>query len=72
MIFGDVGVEAVPRGAGLPAVLARVRVRAGEVEVLHVLPHVPPPVLCHAAEEAAMARSVRHLLYVGIERLLAG
>ena len=71
-MLGGVAVEPIPRGTGLPAMLARVRVRAGEVEVLHVLPDVPPPVLGHAAEEAAVARPVGHLLYEGVQRLLVG
>jgi hypothetical protein len=62
-------VEPISRGARLPTVLARVGVGAGEVEVLHVFPHVPAPVLCDAAQQAAVARPVRQPLYVGVQGL---
>ncbi len=69
VVFGNMAVKPVPRGARLPAVLARVCVRAGEVEILHVFPHVPAPVLRDAAQQAAVARPVRQPLYVGVQGL---
>ena len=69
MVFGNMAVEPISRGARLPAVLARVGVGAGEVEVLHVFPHVPAPVLRDAAQQAAVARPVRQPLYVGVQGL---
>ncbi len=68
MVFSDVAVEFISRGAGVPAVFAHVGVRAGKVDVLHVLEQVVPAVLHHAAEQAAMARPVRHPFNVGVQR----
>ena len=40
MHSGDMHVEAVERAAGLRAVLAAVQQAVGEVEILHMLPHI--------------------------------
>jgi hypothetical protein len=61
-------IESCPRAKNFPAVLAGVGEGAGEVDILHVFPQIEPPVLDNAAESAAMSpRTVRTLLYIGVQ-----